>query len=123
VLQPGLVLDQAGEPPKHRDVRVGLGGDGDHEMGHLPVVPEHPLRHLQHGEPAPADQVPVLDHAMRDDDAVPEIGVRHGFPPQHALAVGGIDAAGGHQKLRRLANRGLFGGGPGGAAHEDAGGE
>ena len=116
-----LVLDQAGEAAQHRDVGVRLRGDGDHEMRGLAVVPRDAARDLEHGEPALPHEVAVVDHAVRDDDAVAEIGVRHSLPAQHAGAVGPVDAAGGGEQPGGLADRGLLARGSGGEAHQQAG--
>ncbi len=120
LLEARLVLDQAGEPAQHRDVGVGLRGDGHHEMRRLAVVPRDALGHLQHREPALADEVPVIDHAVRDHDAVAQIGVRHRLPGQHARAVGGLDAARRGEELGGLADRRLLGGGSRAEPHEQA---
>lgn len=103
-----LVLDQAGEAAQNGDVRVRLRGDGDHEMGGLAVVPFDAAGDLQHRESALAHQMPVVDHAVGNDDAVTEIGVRHALAAQHALAIGAVDAAGGGEQASGLADRGLL---------------
>ena len=117
----GLVLHEAGQAAQYGDVGVGLGGDGDDEAGGLALVPDDPFGDLQDREANLPHHGAVLDHAVRDGDAVAEESVGDRLAPHHRVDIGGVDAAGRHQHLGGFADRRLLGGGVSAETHEFGG--
>ena len=76
------------------------------------------FRRLQDREADLPHHGAVLDHAVRDGDAVAEEGVGDHFAPHHRVDIGRVDAAGGHQHLGGFADRRLLGGGMGAETDE-----
>ncbi len=55
--------------------------------------PLHSFRQLDDGNARGSDQLAILGHAVRNGNAVAQIGVRLTFPPDHAFDIAGFDEA------------------------------
>ncbi len=97
--------EHVGQIGQDLQVLVGFGGDADHQIDPITRVPLHAVRHLQHRHARVLDQSAVLGHAVRDGDAVAEIGVGHLLAGQQAVHIAGLDEARVDEQLTDLADR------------------
>ena len=114
-----FVADDGTEAFQHAEVFVIAGSDADDEVGGFVVFPIDAVRYLQHGDGGFLDEVTALRCAVRDGDAVAEIGVFLGFSREHAVHIGGLDFAVFSKQGRDLADGVRFV--PGGGAETDEG--
>ena len=98
---------------------VVAGGDADDEVSGFVVFPIDAVRHLQHGDGGFLDEVTALRCAVRDSNAVAEVGVFLGFTRKHAVHIGGLNFAIFGKQSRDLADGVRFV--PGGGAETDEG--
>ncbi|MOA18808.1 hypothetical protein D3C78_1391490 [compost metagenome] len=73
---------------------VGAGGNADHHKGGLAFAPLNALRELEYLYAGIQHQFTGIGSAVRDGDAVTQIGGGLQLALQHAVHVGGADAAG-----------------------------
>ena len=98
---------------------VIAGSDADDEVGGFVVFPIDAVRHLQHGDGGFLDEVAALRCAVRDGDAVAEVGVFLRFAREHAFDVFRRDFAVFSKQGRDLADGVRFV--PGSGAETDEG--
>ena len=101
------IVQHIGQAGQHLQVLVRACGDADHEVDGLTCIPRDASRYLHHGDARAADQLAVLRHAMRDGDAVAEIGVGLLLAAEHAVDVARCNVAVGRQQRPDLAD-GVF---------------
>ena len=92
---------------------VGTGSDADRHIGGLAFAPGDALRELEHLHAGFQHQIAGIGGAVRNGDAVAQIGGRLQFALQHAVHVTGADAAGFGQGGGHLADGLLLIGGSG----------
>lgn len=103
-----VVVQDVGEIAENFDVLVGLRRDADNDVRGLSWQPGDPGGHLEDGDAGALDQRAVFRQAVRDRDALAEIGVGHLLARQHALGIAWLDAARADQQLGDLADGALF---------------
>ena len=105
-----LVADDGTQALQNRQVFVVAGGNADDEVGGLAfaVFPINAARHLQHGDGGFFDEVAALRCAVRNGDAVAEVGVFLRFAREHAFDVFRRDFAVLGEQRRDLADGLVF---------------
>ena len=105
----GGIFGKQGDMAQELQIAVVGGGNGDDGVDFFRLRPPGDGRHGANKDDAVFADVAVgLFHAVRQGDAMPEIGVAHGFTGNHAVAEGFFHAAVFHQHGRSPGYGGNF---------------